>query len=80
MNPIMKSVLKSYLRGALVAVSPLIAAGMTDPKLYIYAIIAGVLSPALRAVDKNDSAFGMVADAIDIEVDKLAKADKKKKQ
>ena len=76
---IMNAVVKSYLRGVLVAISPLIAVGETDAKMYVYAIIAGVLSPALRAVDKKDPAFGMVADAIDAEVTKLAKADKKKK-
>lgn len=76
---VMQSVLKSYLRGVLVAISPLIAAGADEPKMYIYAVIAGVISPAIRALDKKDPAFGMVANAIDAEVNKLAKADKKKK-
>lgn len=75
---VMKSVLKSYLRGVLVAISPLLAANVEDPKVYLYAIVAGVISPAIRALDKKDPAFGMVANAIDAEVNKLAKADKKK--
>lgn len=76
---VMKSVLKSYLRGVLVAVSPLIAMNETSVRPYIYAIIAGIISPAIRACDKHDPAFGMVADVLDTSVDKLAKADKKKK-
>lgn len=78
MNSKMNSVIKSYLRGVLVAVLPLISIGSTDVKAYIAAVGAGVLSPALRAMDKKDPAFGKVADAVDIELDKLAKADKHK--
>lgn len=78
MNTKMQSVVKSYLRGVLVAVLPLVTIGSTDVKAYIAAVGAGVLSPALRAMDKKDPAFGKVADAVDIELDKLAKADKHK--
>ena len=79
MSPLMQSVLKSYLRGVLVAVMPLLAMNETNPKAYLIAVLAGVVSPALRAMDKKDAAFGIVADAVDVQVDKLAKADKKKK-
>ena len=78
MNSKMKAVIKSYLRGVLVAILPLITIGSTDIKAYVAAVGAGVLSPALRAMDKKDPAFGKIADAVDIELDKLAKADKKK--
>lgn len=80
MSPTMNAVLKSYLRGVLVAVLPLLLAGVSDAKMYIYAIGVGVVSPAIRALDKKDPAFGMVADAIDAEINKLVKADKKKKK
>lgn len=73
-----QAMVKSYLRGVLVAVLPLLVVGSTELKAYIAAIGAGVVSPALRAVDKKDPAFGKVADIVDIELDKLAKADKKK--
>ena len=79
MNEVMKSVLKSYLRGVLVAILPLASIHCTDVWAYVAAIGAGVVSPALRALDKKDAAFGMVADAVDVEVEKLVKADKKKK-
>lgn len=78
MNSKQKAMLKSYLRGVLVASLPLIYVGSTDWKAYLAAIGAGVVSPALRAMDKKDPAFGKIADAVDIELDKLAKANKKK--
>lgn len=78
MSPIMVSILKSYARGVLVAITPLLVIGSTDPKAYIAAIGAGVISPAIRAMDKKDPAFGKIADAVDIEINKLAKASTKK--
>lgn len=78
MSPIMISILKSYARGVLVAITPLLVIGSTDPKAYIAAIGAGVISPAIRAMDKKDPAFGKIADAVDIEINKLAKASTKK--
>lgn len=80
MNPIMKSIIKSYARGVLVAITPLIATNQTDPWMYICAIFAGVIGPALRAIDKKDPAFGLVADAIETELHKLAAQSKKKKK
>jgi hypothetical protein len=47
---------------------------------YLVAIFAGVIGPALRAMDSKDPAFGMVADIAEVEIDKLAKASAKKKQ
>lgn len=78
MNTQVQSIVKSYLRGVLVAIIPLISIGETSLKAYVAAIGAGVVAPAIRALDKKDPAFGKIADAIDIEVNKLAKADKKK--
>ena len=78
MSPIMMSILKSYARGVLVAITPLLVIGSTDPKAYIAAVGAGVISPAIRSLDKKDPAFGKVADAVDLEINKLAKASVKK--
>ena len=75
----MQSILKSYARGVLVAIAPLITIGSTDPKAYIAAVVAGVIAPALRALDKKDPAFGLVADKVVAELDKLAKKSRKKK-
>ena len=78
MDTLLKSVIKSYLRGVIVAVTPLVAMGVTNQWAYIAAILAGVISPALRALDKKDPAFGLVADIADLEIDKLAKKSAKK--
>jgi hypothetical protein len=78
MDSILKSIIKSYLRGVIVAITPLVAMGVTNQWAYIAAILAGVISPALRALDKKDPAFGLVADIADLEIDKLAKKSAKK--
>jgi hypothetical protein len=74
----LKSVIKSYLRGVIVAVIPLLAMGVTNQWAYVAAIGAGVVSPALRAMDKKDPAFGLVADVVDLEINKLVKKSAKK--
>lgn len=79
-DSVMKAVVKSYLRGILIAVSPLLAAEITNPKAYVFAALSAVLGPAIRAMDKNDPAFGKVADVVDVELDKLAKSHSKKKK
>ena len=56
-------ILKSYLRGVITASAPLLAIRSHDLWAYAAAIVAGVIAPALRAVDKNDPAFGLIADA-----------------
>lgn len=78
MDSILKSVLKSYARGVIVAITPLITIHNTDPWAYVVAIVAGVISPALRALDSKDPAFGIVANVVDVELDKLAKKTAKK--
>jgi hypothetical protein len=78
MNTVMQSIIKSYARGVLVAITPLLATGQSDPWMYICAIFAGVIGPALRAVDKKDPAFGLIADAVEVELHKLATRSKKK--
>lgn len=78
MKPIMKSILKSYARGVIVAITPLLATHQTDIWAYVIAILAGVIAPALRAMDKKDPAFGMVAELVEAETNKLAKAHKTK--
>jgi hypothetical protein len=72
------AIIKSYLRGVGIAVMPLLAINETRPQAYLYAVLAGVVAPAVRAADKNDTAFGRVADPIADDIDKLVKADKKK--
>lgn len=79
MSPKLLAVIKSYARGVLVAITPLIVINETNIKAYVIAILAGVISPALRAMDKKDPAFGAVADIVDLKVEsEKAKAKKTK--
>ena len=59
-----KAIVKSYVHGLILAVLPLAINGESNWKWYGVAVISAVVLPALRALDKNDPAFGIVADAV----------------
>ena len=78
MKPNQVQALKSALRHfALTAVS-LYLAGVTDLKALAFATAAAIVGPAIRGLDKNDPAFGRVAEWVELELDKLAKKSVKK--
>jgi hypothetical protein len=70
--------IKSALRHFAITAGALYAAGVTDIKALAFATAAAVVGPAIRSIDKKDPAFGLVADFVTAEIDKLAKASKKK--
>jgi hypothetical protein len=70
--------LKSAIRHFAVTAVALYAAGVTDIQALAFATAAAVVGPAIRGIDKKDPAFGLVADVVTAEIDKLAKASKKK--
>jgi hypothetical protein len=71
--------LKSFVRHfAITAVAVYTVNPDADWKAIIAGAVAGVVGPAIRAIDKNDPAFGKVADWVEVEVDKLAKKSAKK--
>jgi hypothetical protein len=73
----LKALLASYGRSVLGAASALYLAGVTDPLDLAWSLAAAVIPVALRAVNPNDAAFGIVPSAK--EVDKaLKKATPKK--
>lgn len=74
----MKSIIKSYLRGVITAITPLLATSITDWRAYAVAIVSGVIAPAIRAMDKNDPAFGAVADTVENAIIVAASKSKKK--
>ena len=78
MNKQVKALLASYARSFIVAAVAVYSTGNTEPKQIIIAGAIAVIAPALRALNSKDSAFGVVADVVTVELDKLAKADKKK--
>lgn len=70
--------IKSALRHFAVTAIALYAAGVTDLKALAFATAAAVAGPAIRSIDKKDPAFGLVADVVTAEINKLAKASKRK--
>ena len=63
----LKQMLASYGRSVLGAVSALYLAGVTDPADLAYSLLAALIPVALRAVNPNDKAFGLLpsAEAVD---------------
>jgi hypothetical protein len=71
--------IKSFVRHFLItAIAVYTVNPDADWKAIIAGAIAGVVGPAIRAIDKNDPAFGKVADWAELEIDKLAKKSAKK--
>jgi Na+/H+ antiporter NhaA len=50
-----------------------------DVKALIAGVVAAIIGPSIRAIDKNDPAFGRVADWVETEIKKVAKKSPKKK-
>jgi len=70
-----QAILISYAHGVVVAILPLIMVGEKDWTKYGYALVGGVFMPVLRALNKKDSAFGLVADAIEAKVPEVVAAE-----
>lgn len=78
MNKKLKLALASYARSFAVAVVTAYSVGQTEIKDLAVAGVIAILGPAIRAMNPKDSAFGMVEHTVSIDLDKLAKATKKK--
>ena len=74
----MKAALASYARSFAVAIITAYGLGQTDLQDLLLAGLIAVVGPAIRAINPKDASFGMIADVADIELNKLAKADKRK--
>ena len=72
MNEKLKAALASYARSVLAAASALYLAGVTDPVDLGKALLAGLLPVALRALNKKDPAFGLVAKVAEPYIAKLS--------
>jgi len=71
--------LASYGRSVLASGLALYMAGVTDPKDLWAALVAAIAPVALRALNPNDAAFGILPDAAEItKALKAAKAPLKK--
>lgn len=75
-----KALVASYARSVLASGLALYMAGVTDPKDLWAALVAAIAPVALRAINPNDKAFGILPDAKSVdEALKAAKAPVKKK-
>lgn len=75
----LKAALASYARSILASVLALYMAGVTDPKDLWTALIAALAPVAIRALNPNDKAFGVLPDVKAVsEALKAAKAPAKK--
>ena len=55
------AILQSYGRSFLGAALALYLAGVTDPYMYVNALVAAVAPVAIRYLNKNDIAFGRIS-------------------
>jgi hypothetical protein len=80
MNNKVKAMLESYARAFVVALGVAYADGLTGAEEILVAALIAVTAPAIRAINPKDPAFGAIADVVDAELNKLAKAEVKKKK
>ena len=74
-----KALLASYGRSVLASGLALYMAGVTDPSDLWAALVAAIAPVALRAINPNDKAFGVLPDAAEVaKALKSAKAPAKK--
>lgn len=78
MNTKIKAVIESYVRAFVVALGVAYSDGFQGTEELLIAALIAVAGPAIRAINPKDPAFGVMADVVTAELDKLAKADKKK--
>ena len=78
MNAKTKAILESYVRAFVVALGVAYSDGYSGSQELLIAGVIAIAGPAIRAINPNDPAFGVVSDVVTAELDKLAKADKKK--
>ena len=74
-----KAMLASYGRSFLGAGLAASTVGGFDWKMILVAGLSAVVPVAIRALNPHDAAFGLLAKATEIELDKLAKKTAKKK-
>jgi hypothetical protein len=67
MSKTVKALLASYARSVVGAATTLYLAGVTDPADLAYSLLGAVLPVAIRYVNPNDTAFGRIPKAEEVE-------------
>jgi hypothetical protein len=73
MNAKVRAILESYARSFIVAALAVYTTGETSVKAIALAGLVAVAGPAIRAINPKDPAFGLIADAVDVEIKKAVK-------
>jgi hypothetical protein len=73
----LKAVVASYARTFVAVVTFAVVNGETDIKAILVAGLVSIVGPAIRAVNPNDPAFGLIADKVEVELKKVASKPKK---
>jgi len=79
MNSKIKEIVESYARSFVVALGVAYSDGFSGSQEILIAALIATAGPAIRAINPNDPAFGVVSDVVTAELNKLAKADRKMK-
>ena len=58
----MSPAIKSYVRHALIAITPLLTTNDADWRHYAFAISLAIVGPLIRALDPQDQSFGITDD------------------
>jgi hypothetical protein len=66
-NEQIKALLASYGRSVLGAGLALYMSGVTDLKTLAYSLLAALAPVAIRAINPNDTAFGILPDAAEVD-------------
>ena len=74
----LKAIVASYARTFVAVVTYAVVNGETDIKAIVIAGLVSVVGPAIRAVNPNDPAFGLIADKVEVELKKASKSKKTK--
>jgi len=80
MNAKVKVAIESYVRAFVVALGVAYSDGFKGTEELLIAGLIAVAGPAIRAINPKDPAFGYIADAVDVELNALAKKSAKKKK
>jgi hypothetical protein len=76
----LQAIVASYARTFVAVVTYAVVNGETDIKAIVIAGLVSVVGPAIRAVNPNDPAFGLIADKVEVELKKASKSKKLNKQ
>lgn len=80
MNAKIKAILESYVRSFVVAAGVAYSDGFRGIEEILIAGLIAIAGPAIRAANPKDPAFGLMADAVDMELKSLAKKSASKKK